>query len=77
LWDASLVDDIHTILIEEAMAMARQLAREEALFSGPSTGGNFGAALRVAERLGPELTVVTLVVDSVLKYLSMDQYKGR
>ena len=76
LWDGSLVDDIHAVSTEEAMAMSRRLAREEALFSGTSTGGNVVAALRVAERLGPEATVVTLMVDSGLKYLSTDQYKG-
>ena len=76
LWDGSLVDDIHTVSTEEAMAMSRRLAREEALFSGTSTGGNVVAALRVAKRLGPEAMVVTLMVDSGLKYLSTDQYKS-
>ena len=76
LWDGSLVDDIHTVSTEEAMAMSRRLAREEALFPGTSTGGNVVAALRVAKRLGPEATVVTLMVDSGLKYLSTDQYKS-
>ncbi len=75
LWDESLVDDIHTVSTEEAMKMSRRLAREEALFSGTSTGGNVVAALRVAERLGPKATVVTLMVDSGLKYLSTGLYK--
>jgi len=34
------------------------------------------AAIRVAERLGPEATVVTLLVDSGLKYLSTDVYQA-
>jgi len=76
LWDESLVDDIHGVSTEEAMKMSRRLAREEALFSGTSTGGNVVAALRVAERLGPNATVVTLMVDSGLKYFSTSLYKS-
>ncbi len=76
LWDESLVDDIHRVSTEEAMKMSRRLAREEALFSGTSTGSNVVAALRVAERLGPNATVVTLMVDSGLKYLSTALYKS-
>jgi cysteine synthase A len=57
--------------------MARRLARSEALFAGTSSGANVVAALRVAERLGPEATVVTLMIDSGLKYLSTDVYRRR
>jgi cysteine synthase len=49
---------------EEAKAMARRLAREEAQFVGTSSGANVVASLGVAERLGPDATVVTLMVDS-------------
>jgi cysteine synthase A len=55
--------------------MARKLAREEGIFAGTSSGANVVAALRVAERLGPGRDVVTLVVDSGLKYLSTELYK--
>jgi cysteine synthase A len=57
--------------------MARRLAREEALFAGTSSGANVVAALRVAERLGPGATVVTLMVDSGLKYVNTDVYGRR
>jgi cysteine synthase A len=57
--------------------MARRLAREEALFAGTSSGGNVVAAIRVAERLGAGCKVVTLMVDSGLKYLSTDVYRSR
>ncbi len=57
------------------MAMSRRLAREEAIFAGASSGANVVAALRVAERLGPDTTVVTLIVDSGLRYLSTDLYR--
>ncbi|HEY8468949.1 MAG TPA: cysteine synthase family protein [Longimicrobiales bacterium] len=76
LWQDGLADEILTISSGEAMAMARRLAREEAIFAGTSTGANVAAALRVAERLGPGHTVVTIAVDSGMKYLSTPLYGG-
>jgi cysteine synthase len=75
LWDPSLVDEILAVKTDDAKAMARLLAREEALFAGTSSGANVIAAIRVAERLGPGARVVTLMVDSGLKYLSTDVYR--
>jgi cysteine synthase A len=57
------------------MATARRLARLEGVFAGTSTGANVAAALRVAERLGPGRTVVTVAVDSGMKYLSTELYR--
>ena len=74
LWDPSLVDEIQPVATADAKAMARRLAREEAIFAGTSSGANVIAAIRTAERLGPGATVVTLVVDSGLKYLSTDVF---
>jgi cysteine synthase A len=76
LWDPSLVNEIMTVSTDEARAMARQLAREEGLFAGTSSGGNVVAALRLAQRLGPGATVVTLLVDSGLRYISTDLYRN-
>lgn len=76
LWDPSLVDEIAAVPTEDAKAMARRLAREEALFAGTSSGANVLAALRVAQRLGPGKTVVTLLADSGLKYLDTDVYRS-
>ena len=75
LWEPSVVDEIATVSTEEAMTMARRLAREELLFAGTSTGGNVAVALRIAERLGADATVVTLMCDSGLKYLSTNLYR--
>jgi cysteine synthase len=75
LWDGSLVDEIVPIATAEAKAMARRLARDEGLFAGTSSGANVIAARQVAERQGPSATVVTLMCDSGLKYLSTDVYK--
>src|SRR2546426_12103420 len=77
LWKPDEVDEVLTVTTDDAKAMARRLAREEAVFAGSSTGANVVAALRVAERLGPEATVVTIAVDSGLRYLSTDVYGRR
>jgi cysteine synthase len=76
LWEPSLVDEIEAVATADAKAMTRRLAREEALFAGTSSGANVVAALRVAARLGPGATVVTLMADSGLKYLHTDVYRG-
>lgn len=75
LWDASIVDGIEAVSTDEAKEMARRLAREEGIFAGTSSGANVVAAIRLAQRLGPEKTVVTLMVDSGLKYLNTDVYR--
>jgi cysteine synthase A len=76
LWKADLIDEIITVGAAEAVSMARRLAREEGLFAGGSSGANVVAALRVAEKLGPDATVVTLMIDTGIKYLSTEVYKG-
>ena len=73
----ALVDEILPVKTDDAKDMARRIAREEALFAGTSSGANVAAAIRVAERLGPDAKVVTLMADSGLKYLSTDVYRKR
>ena len=75
LWEPDQVDEIQTVTTDEAISMARRLAREEGLFAGVSSGANIVASLRVAERLGPNATVVTILCDSGLRYLSTDLYR--
>jgi cysteine synthase A len=74
LWDPSIADEIATVSTEEAMAMARQLARSDALFAGTSTGANLVAAIEIGKRLGKDATVVTVMCDSGIKYLSTRLY---
>jgi cysteine synthase A len=74
LWDPSVIDEILPIGTDEAKAMARRLAREEGVFVGTSSGANVLAAIQIGERLGPGATVVTLMVDSGLKYLGTDVF---
>jgi cysteine synthase A len=76
LWEPELVHDILTVTTADAWAMARRLAAEEGIFAGGSSGANVVAALRVAGRLGPGATVVTIIVDSGLRYVSTEFYAG-
>jgi cysteine synthase A len=69
LWEAGLADQIERVSTEEATEMALRLAREEGLFAGTSTGANVVASLRLAEQLGREATIVTVMCDTGMKYL--------
>lgn len=70
LWKKEIADHIEQVSTEEAKAMANRLAREEGIFAGTSSGGNVIAALRLAEKLDPDATVVTVMCDTGMKYLS-------
>jgi cysteine synthase A len=70
LWRKDAADRIERVSTEEASAMAKRLAREEGIFAGTSTGANVTAALRLATSLGPGATIVTLMCDTGMKYLS-------
>jgi cysteine synthase A len=67
-------DEVIDVPEARAFATARQAARGEGIFSGPSTGANLAAALDIAGRLGPGHRVVTMQVDSGLKYLTGQLY---
>jgi cysteine synthase A len=56
--------------------MSRRLAREEGIFAGTSTGVNVMAAVEIAKECGPGATVVTVAVDTGLKYLAGDLYSS-
>ncbi len=68
------LDEVQAVSTADAFAMARRAAREEGLWSGPSTGANLTVALDLARRLGPETRVATTLVDSGLKYLAGELY---
>jgi cysteine synthase A len=61
---------IEIISDDEALETARDLARKEGLLAGISSGTNVAAALRLAEKLGPGKTVVTVLPDTAERYFS-------
>lgn len=69
LWQPEIADRVEQVSTEEAREMAMRLAREEGLFAGTSTGANVAAALRLAETLGPDAVIVTVMCDTGMKYL--------
>ena len=75
MWDPSLANGIEPVSTEDAEAMARVLAKNEAIFAGTSTGANVVAAIRVASQMRPDTTVLTIAVDSGLKYVSTELYR--
>jgi cysteine synthase A len=75
-WQPELVNEIRAVTTEEAKDMARRLARDEGIFAGVSSGANVAAAIQVARRLGQGATIATIIIDSGLRYLSTDVYRG-
>jgi cysteine synthase A len=71
-----IYDEARAVDESEARAMARRLAKEEGVFAGTSTALNVVAALKLAQEMGPGKVVVTVAVDSGLKYLTGDLYSG-
>ena len=55
---------------EEALEVSKRLAREEGLLCGISSGSNVAAALKLAKKLGPGKTVVTILPDTGERYFS-------
>ncbi len=68
IFDRSVIDEVSTVDDATAFATCRRLAREEGLLAGGSSGISAAAALRIAQRLGPDKTVVTLFPDAAERY---------
>ncbi|MGI6496467.1 MAG: cysteine synthase A [Kiritimatiellia bacterium] len=66
----SIYDDICIVEDDEAIRASRDLARKEGLLAGISSGTNVAAAIRLARKLGPGKTVVTLLPDTAERYFS-------
>ncbi len=76
LWRPEIISGIEKVSTREAQDMARHLAKEEGIFAGTSTGANLVAAIKKAKELGSGATVVTLMVDTGMKYLSTELYNS-
>jgi cysteine synthase A len=66
--DRSVIDEVLVVTDDEAFETCRVLAREEGLLVGGSSGVAAAAALRIARRLGPGKTVVTIFPDGAERY---------
>ena len=67
-----LLDGVVEVTSEEAIAMARRLAREEGIFCGISSGCNVAGALKLARARPALSTIVTVISDNGLRYLSTE-----
>ncbi len=67
---AGLVDEIEPVNGNEAMRLARELARQEGIFVGTSSGATFAAALAVARRSPAGTNIVCMLTDTGERYLS-------
>ncbi len=66
----TIYDYIYVVSDEEAIETSKRLAREEGLMVGISSGTNVAAALKLAKKLGPGKTVVTVLPDTAERYFS-------
>jgi len=65
-----IYDDIYVVTDAEAIETSKRLAREEGLMCGISSGTNVAAAIKLAKKLGPGKTVVTILPDTAERYYS-------
>ncbi len=68
--NVSIIDEIVEVQDEDAIEMSLRLAKEEGLLVGISAGANVFASVRVAEKLGADKIVVTVLPDTGERYLS-------
>ena len=73
--DRNVYDDICIVTDEEAMKTSQRLAREEGILCGVTSGTNVAAAIKLAKKLGPGKTVVTLLPDTGERYFSTELFE--
>jgi cysteine synthase len=72
----SVPHEIVTVTDDEAIAASRALASKEGIFCGISSGGNFAAALKVAEKAPEGAVILTVLADTAERYLSTALFEG-
>lgn len=70
-----LADEIISVSDEDAYKTARDLAKLEGIWGGTTSGANVWAAIQRARKIGKGKRIVTVIVDSGLKYLNGDLYR--
>ncbi|NLL22024.1 MAG: cysteine synthase A [Firmicutes bacterium] len=68
--DVSLVDEVVEVTDDDAIQTARDLARIQGVLVGTSSGANVWAAVKMAEKYGPDQRIVTILPDRVERYFS-------
>lgn len=68
--DFSILDDVMQVKDKDAFETTRSLAQKEGILAGGSSGANVWAALEIAKRLKQPATIVTIIPDGGVKYLS-------
>lgn len=71
-----IYEDTYVVTDEEALETSKRLAREEGLLCGISSGSNVAAAIKLAKKLGPGKTVVTILPDTGERYFSTVLFDG-
>lgn len=71
-----IYSNIYIVTDEEALQTAKDLANKEGIMCGISSGTNVAAALKLAEKLGPGKTVVTVLPDTAERYFSTPLFEG-
>lgn len=70
-----LIDEVIPVKDEDAYKGARMLAGRKGILGGITSGANIWAALQRAKALGPGHSIVTVVIDTGLRYLNGDLYR--
>ena len=70
-----LIDEIIQVSDEDAYKTANNLAKKEGIIGGTTSGANVWAALQRGRKIGPDKKIVTVVIDTGIKYLQGDLYK--
>ncbi|WP_124726673.1 cysteine synthase A [Staphylospora marina] len=75
-FDRSLIDEVYTVMDEDAFRLVKELALNEGLLVGSSSGAACWAALREAEKAAPGTRIAVIFADSSERYLSKKIYQG-
>ena len=74
--EANLIDEVVSVSGPEALRLARELARQEGIFVGTSSGATLAAALMVAKNAAPGSAIVCMLPDTGERYLSTPLFEG-